>query len=100
MTQLEAVRRLVDQGKGKICPKYRSVFGNVKRETKTKFYVPVECHNTATLAVAILKEWMLPGTTIVSDCCGLQTLDVEVFNYFTVYRLVNFDDPETNRCHP
>ena len=43
------------------------VFGGYERETGNCFMVPVENRNATTL-LAIIKEWIKPGTTIISDC--------------------------------
>lgn len=43
------------------------VFGGYERETGRCFMVPVENRNATTL-LAIIKEWIKPGTTIISDC--------------------------------
>jgi len=43
------------------------VFGGYERETGNCFMVPVENRNAITL-LAIIKEWIKPGTTIISDC--------------------------------
>jgi len=42
------------------------VFGGVERETNRCFLVPVESRDQQTL-LSIIKDWILPGTTIVSD---------------------------------
>jgi len=43
------------------------VFGGYERETGNCFMVPVE-NRTADTLLAIIKEWIKPGTTIISDC--------------------------------
>lgn len=43
------------------------VFGGVERGTGRCFMVPVENRNSDTL-LSIIKEYILPGTTIISDC--------------------------------
>ena len=40
-------------------------FRGVERDTGKCFMVPVETRNRAT---PIIKNWILPGTTIISDC--------------------------------
>ena len=45
------------------------VFGGVERGTKRCFLVPVPNRTRPTL-LAIIKEWILPGTTIISDEWG------------------------------
>jgi len=43
------------------------VFGGVERGTGRCFLVPVEKRDKDTL-LTIIKEWILPGTLIISDC--------------------------------
>lgn len=43
------------------------VFGGVERGTNKCFLVLVEKRDKTTL-LNIIKEWILPGTTIISDC--------------------------------
>lgn len=71
------------------------VFGGIQRDTGKCFLVPVESRDAATL-LAILKEWVLPGTTIVSDCWkAYNCLSIEGFRHFTVNHSVTFVDPDT-----
>jgi len=43
------------------------VFGGYERETGKCFMIPVE-NRTAETILAIIKDWIKPGTTIISDC--------------------------------
>ena len=43
------------------------IFGGIERGSGKCFLVPVEKRDTETL-LAIIKEWIIPGTTIISDC--------------------------------
>lgn len=43
------------------------VFGGYERETGNVFMVPVEKRDATTL-LHVIKEWIKPGTTIISDC--------------------------------
>jgi len=43
------------------------VFGDFESGTNKCFLVPVEKRDKITL-LEIIKEWILPGTTIISDC--------------------------------
>lgn len=43
------------------------VFGGIQKDSGNCFLVPVETRDAATL-LAILKECVLPGTTVVRDC--------------------------------
>jgi len=61
------------------------VFGGYERETGNCFMVPVENRNAATL-LAVIKEWIKPGTTIISDCWKVLVLHtiiiINLINYF------------------
>jgi len=49
------------------------VFGGIERITGKCFLVPVERRDKNTL-LELIKQWILPGTLIISDCwkvCGL-----------------------------
>lgn len=71
------------------------VFGGVQRESTKSFLVPVETRDARTL-VDLLKEWVLPGTTVYSDCwkayCNLNN---EGFEHLRVNHSITFVDPET-----
>ena len=43
------------------------VFGGIEEESRKSFMVPVEDRSEATL-IPIIKQWIEPGTLIVSDC--------------------------------
>jgi transposase-like protein len=43
------------------------VFGGVERGTGKSFYVPVENRSRDTL-LPLIRRYILPGTTIISDC--------------------------------
>lgn len=43
------------------------VFGGIERGTNRCFLIPVEKRDKETL-LKIIKEWILPNTTIISDC--------------------------------
>lgn len=43
------------------------VFGGVERKTEKCFMIFVKKRNTATLLPIIIKEWILPGSIIMSD---------------------------------
>jgi transposase-like protein len=71
------------------------VFGGVERESGKLFMVPVEKRDSATL-IPLIKEWILPGTTIISDCWRAYTcLKDEDFEHLTVNHSINFKDPDT-----
>ena len=71
------------------------IFGGYERESKKIFIVPVE-DRTETTLLACIKEWILPGTTIVSDCWkSYNCLSNEGFQHLTVNHSYNFVDPES-----
>ncbi|KYQ50359.1 hypothetical protein ALC60_10560 [Trachymyrmex zeteki] len=71
------------------------VFGGYEQGSKKVFVVPVEDRTEKTL-LAIIKEWILPGTTIVSDCWkSYDCLNNEGFQHLTVNHSYNFVDPDT-----
>ena len=71
------------------------VFGGIERETKKCFFKCV-ADRTANTLVSIIKENILPGTTIYSDCWkAYSPLNSEGFSHLTVNHSVNFVDPET-----
>lgn len=71
------------------------IFGGYERESKKIFIVPVE-DRTETTLLACIKEWILPGTIIVSDCWkSYNCLSNEGFQHLTVNHSYNFVDPES-----
>lgn len=71
------------------------VFGGICRESKNFFMVPVHQRNSETL-LPIIKEKILPGTTIISDCWkAYNCLSEEGFKHITVNHKLNFVDPKT-----
>ncbi|XP_071577667.1 uncharacterized protein, partial [Temnothorax nylanderi] len=71
------------------------IFGGYERGTKKIFIVPVQDRTEETL-LACIKEWILPGTTIMSDCWkSYNCLNNEGFQHLTVNHSYNFVDPET-----
>ena len=74
------------------------VFGGICRETRDIFFVPV-ADRTADTLLAIIKEYVHEGTTIISDCWkAYNCLKQEGYNHLTVNHSVNFVDPST-RAH-
>ncbi|KAF0772712.1 Uncharacterized protein FWK35_00006393 [Aphis craccivora] len=72
-------------------------FGGVRyeRETGNCFMVPIENRNATTL-LAIIKEWIKPGTTIISNCWkAYNTLNNEGYIRMTVNHSYHFKDLET-----
>ncbi|GFX30957.1 DDE_Tnp_IS1595 domain-containing protein [Trichonephila clavipes] len=74
------------------------VFGGVERGTDKMFLVAA--HNrTKETVMALIQEWIKPGTTIYSDCWkSYATLGQVDYNHLTVNHSLNFVDPVTN-CH-
>ncbi|KAF0691177.1 DDE Tnp IS1595 domain-containing protein, partial [Aphis craccivora] len=71
------------------------VFGGVERETGRCFLVPVECRDKDTLLAAIT-DWILPGTTIISDCWkSYDCLKDNGYQHLTVNHSIQFKNPET-----
>lgn len=71
------------------------VFGGFCRESKDLFFVPVEKRDSATL-ITIIKDYVRPGTTIISDCWkAYDSLEEEGFNHLKVNHSYNFVDPKT-----
>ena len=62
------------------------VFGGVERDSGRCFLIPVEKRDKETL-LNIIKEWIAPGTTIISDCWKVnKTLNLfyHVFGIFSI----------------
>jgi len=73
------------------------IFGGYERDSRKIFIVPVEDRTEETL-LACIKEWILPGTTIMSDCWkSYNCLNNEGFQHLTVNHSYNFVDPETSK---
>lgn len=71
------------------------VFGGFERDSKKLFVVGVENRSAETL-LQVIKEWILPGTTVISDCWkAYNCLASEGFVHFTVNHSVNFVDPDS-----
>ncbi|XP_068240858.1 uncharacterized protein [Palaemon carinicauda] len=75
------------------------VFGGIDRETRETFFKVVKKRNAETL-ISALKEHVLPGTTIISDCWkGYGKVKDHDFKHFTVNHSVNFVDPNDPTVH-
>lgn len=71
------------------------VFGGVERSTGRVFMVPVERRDKATL-LAVIRQWILPGTTIHSDCWkAYDCLGDEGYVHLSVNHSLHFLDPAT-----
>jgi len=73
------------------------IFGGYERGSKKIFILPVEDRTEQTL-LACIKEWIVPGTTVVSDCWkSYNCLNSEGFQHLTVNHSYNFVDPDTGK---
>lgn len=71
------------------------MFGGFERDSGRMFIVPVFERTKETL-LNVIKEWILPGTIIMSDYWkAYKCLENEEFQHFTVNHSLNFVDPET-----
>ncbi|XP_050516404.1 uncharacterized protein LOC126891267 [Diabrotica virgifera virgifera] len=71
------------------------LFGGYERSTGNFFVIPVERRDADTL-LGIIRDWILPGTTIYSDCWkAYNCLAHEGFHHQTVNHSKHFVDPET-----
>lgn len=77
------------------------IFGGVQRGNSGNFFVvPVENRDADTL-IQIIREWILPGTTIISDCWkAYNTLEHEGFLHLRVNHSVEFvDTADSGQIH-
>jgi len=66
------------------------VFGGVERGTGRTFLVAVHDRSAETL-IGLIKQWILPGTTIISDCwAAYSSLHEEGYTHFTVNHSIEF----------
>jgi len=71
------------------------VFGGVERGTGRTFLVAVHDRSAKTL-IGLIKQWILPGTTIISDCwAAYNSLREEGYTHFTVNHSIAFVDQTT-----
>ena len=72
------------------------VFGGVETGNRNNcFLVEVPRRNRATL-LPIIRRWIRPGTTIISDCWGAYNcLQHQGYQHLTVNHTYNFVDPDT-----
>ena len=74
------------------------VFGGIERESRRSFFQIVEDRSADTL-VPIIKHYILPGTTIISDCWkAYSTLSKEGYIHQTVNHSVEFVNKESGAC--
>ena len=71
------------------------VFGGFERGSKRCFVVPVPSRGSDVL-LEVIKQWIRPGTTVVSDCWkAYDCLSLEGFVHESVNHSKNFVDPTT-----
>lgn len=71
------------------------VFGGVERESGKCFFRVVEKRDAETL-LPIVRDWVLPGTTIYSDCWkAYNCLEKEGYEHLRVNHSLTYVDPET-----
>jgi transposase-like protein len=69
------------------------VFGGVERESGNTFFVPVPDRSAETL-MAIIRDWIVPGTTVITDCWGAYyDLEEQGYPHLTVNHSIGFVDP-------
>ena len=71
------------------------VVRGIERDSKKCFFKCVG-DRTANTLISIIKENILPGSNIYSDCWkAYSSLNSDGFHHFTVNHSMNFVDPET-----
>jgi transposase-like protein len=71
------------------------MFGGVERESGKTFLVPVK-DRTADTVLTIIRDWIEPGTTVISDCWGAyHNLGSQGYAHRTVNHSLHFRDPHT-----
>ena len=74
------------------------VFGGIERESRRSFFRIVEDRSAETL-IPIIKEFVLPGTTIISDCWkAYSSLSKEGYTHQTVNHSVEFVNKDSGAC--
>jgi transposase-like protein len=69
------------------------VFGGVERESGQTFLVPVQDRAADTL-LAVIRDWLEPGTTVISDCWGAyNNLGSLGYEHRTVNHSIWFKNP-------
>jgi transposase len=68
------------------------VFGGVERESGETFLVPVQ-DRTADTLMATIRDWIEPGTTVISDYWGAyRDLGSQGYTHHTVNHSIHFVD--------
>jgi hypothetical protein len=71
------------------------VFSGVERDSGRTFFVPFSDRTTTTL-MAVIDAWIIPGTTVISDCWGAyHNIEAQGYTHLTVNQSVGFVDPHT-----
>ncbi|XP_066152494.1 uncharacterized protein [Euwallacea fornicatus] len=75
------------------------ISGGFERDTKRVFLVPVENRTSQTL-LQIIKEWIHPGTTIVSDCWrAYDVLKNEEYQHLQINHSLQYVDSNDPQIH-
>ncbi|GFR04131.1 putative transposase-like protein [Trichonephila clavata] len=71
------------------------VFGGIQRESRKSFF-RVVANRTKKELLGVIREWILPGSTIISDCWrSYNCLSDEGYIHLRVNHSLTFKDPET-----
>jgi hypothetical protein len=70
------------------------VFGGVERDSGQTFLVPVQ-DRTADTLLAVIRDWIEPGTRVISDCWGAYNLGSLGYEHHPVNHSIHFKDPIT-----
>lgn len=83
--------------RGKMIAEQQWYFGGIERGSGRRFLEAVDLRNAETL-LAVLRKYVMPGTTIISDCWraygGIEKMP-EGYRHFDVNHSENFVDPVT-----
>ncbi|GFQ70870.1 putative transposase-like protein [Trichonephila clavata] len=72
------------------------VFGGIQRESRKSFF-RVVANRTKKELLGVIREWILPGSTIISDCWrSYNCLSDEGYIHLRVNHSLTFKDPETS----
>lgn len=71
------------------------ILGGIERGSGRSFLVPVRDRTARTL-IRLIRRWVLPGTTIITDCWkACRRLKQYEFHHLTVNHSQNFVDPQS-----
>uniref|UniRef100_A0A1B6IY05 ISXO2-like transposase domain-containing protein n=1 Tax=Homalodisca liturata TaxID=320908 RepID=A0A1B6IY05_9HEMI len=88
------VESSLDKSKSKHSNTHNLALSGMEIESKKSFFVVIINPEPANI-LAVLKKWILPNTTVVTDCSKIYIcLDDEQFREYTIESSVNFVKPE------